>query len=100
MTIDQFYEKYFTELEDINEDLEKIHSLVRKHNRDVLLGLSNIREEEDLSSSVPHKSFYGIISEREYLKPEPLRMAEKLSEQFKQKIPIAFQKKNLETNDS
>lgn len=91
MTIDQFNEKYFTELEDINEDLEKIYSLVRKHNVDVLLGLSNIREEEDLSSSVPLKSFYGIISEREYLKPEPLRMAEKLSEQFKQKIPIAFQ---------
>ena len=92
MTIDQFYEEYFVELEEIDEDFEKIYSLVRKHKQDVLLGLSNIREEEDLSSSVPHKSFYGIISEREYLKLEPLRMAEKLSEQFKQKIPIAFQK--------
>ena len=92
MTEDQFHEKYFMELEDIDENFENIYFLAQKHNRDVLQGLFNIREEEDLSLSVPRKSFYGIISEREYLKPEPLRMAEKLSEQFKQKIPIAFQK--------
>jgi hypothetical protein len=103
ITIDQFNEKYFIELEDINEELEEIYSFVRMHNKDVLLGLSKIREEEDLSSSIPPKSFYGIISEREYLKPEPKRMAEKLSEELKQKIPIAFQtekpKKEQQLND-
>ena len=96
MTEDQFHEKYFMELEDIDENFENIYSLAQKHNRDVLQGLLNIREEEDLSSSVPRKSFYGIISKREYLKPESLRMAEKLSERFKQTIPIAFQKQKPE----
>ncbi len=92
MTEDQFHEKYFMELEDINENFENIYSLAQKHSKDVSRGLLSIRGGEDLSSSVPHKSFYGIISEREYLKPESQRMAEKLSERFRQAIPIAFQK--------
>ena len=91
MTDDKFYHEYFMELDDTGEDHEKIYSLVQNHSRDVLMGLSRIREKEDLASEIPRNSFYGIISDREYLKPEPFRMAKKLCEQFKQEIPIAFQ---------
>ena len=91
MTDDKFYHEYFMELDDTGEDHEKIYSLVQNHSRGVLMGLSRIREKEDLASEIPRNSFYGIISDREYLKPEPFRMAKKLCEQFKQEIPIAFQ---------
>ena len=96
MTDDQFYREHFIELEDIKEEPEEIYSLVQKHSRDVLLGLSRIREKEDLASEIPENSFYGIIADREYLKPEPLRMAKKLCEQFKQGLPVAFQNKKPE----
>lgn len=96
MTDDNFFSKYFMELQDTEEEPDKIYSLVRKHGHDVLLGLLRIRGTEDLTSEIPKSSFYGILSEREYLKPEPFRMAEKLCEQFKQEIPIAFQNRKPE----
>jgi len=81
-----------------------IWQLCRKHGNHVVLALKEIRNQlDDLKYKVKDGSLLQLINDREYLKDDPLRLAEKIAEMLAKGIPIAFQSarpnKETELND-
>lgn len=89
-SVDRFEDKYLTELAELLDyidgapsDAEKVHKLwqlLQRHGTQVKRALARMRDlYDDLSRPVPPNSLLGIMSAREYLKPEPLRLADNIA---------------------
>lgn len=90
-SVDRFEDEYLTELAELLDyidvapsDAEKVHKLwqlLQRHGTQVKRALARMRDlYDDLSRPVPRNSLLGIMSAREYLKPEPLRLADNIAE--------------------
>ncbi|MDB9822662.1 hypothetical protein OAC89_03085 [Deltaproteobacteria bacterium] len=63
------------------EKVQKLWQLLQRHGKQVKQSLIRMRDlYEDLSLPVPTNSLLGIVSAREYLKPEPRRLADNIAE--------------------
>jgi len=89
-TVDGFYDEFLLDLSNVIEYLDKncddlemaerLWKLFRRHSESVKSALSNIRIEfDDIFSTIPGKdTLLSLISNREYLKDDSIRIVEKL----------------------
>ena len=88
-SLDAFAEEYLSDLGDLldyvlegSSDSDKtrtIWSLLRRHGTNVKDALTRMRTlHDDVYSSIPKTSLLGMISEREHLKPEVIRLRDSM----------------------
>ena len=71
--------------------MELYRELCHKHGNQVLEALKEIRRHrDDLRYKVRNDSLLQLISDREYLKKAPERLAEQIGMMLRKNIPIAF----------
>ncbi|WAC06808.1 MAG: 7-cyano-7-deazaguanine synthase [Thermodesulfobacteriota bacterium] len=100
-TDDAFALARLSELADItdyvpgNEDeaVEAVWQLCHRHGEQVLVALTDIRRHlDDLRYKVRSGSLLQLISDREYLKEDPERLAGQIAAMLRENIPVAFRK--------
>ncbi len=100
-TMDSFAEDYLSELSEIvgylpgavseEDGVQAIWEMAKRHGNDVRIALERIRKShEDLYRSIDSGSLLGIVSSREYLKPEVLRLTDAISRILGAAIPEMF----------
>lgn len=109
ITDDQFYQKHLYELSDIvdyisavgEEDaIEKLWDLCHRHGNQVIIAIKAIRQKhDDPRFKVKSGSLLQLIAEREYLKSDPRRLAERVATILSDSIPIAFQTRRPSKED-
>ncbi len=96
---DAFYKEKLAELVDIiyfldlsEEDaFEEIWQLCRRHGNQVVSAIRNLREQfDDPRYKVKAGSLLQLIADREYLKENPARLAERIADMLSNSIPVAF----------
>jgi 7-cyano-7-deazaguanine synthase in queuosine biosynthesis len=76
-----------------DEAVEAVWQLCHRHGKQVLEALKKIRSQfDDLRYTVKAGSLFKFISDREYLKEDPERLAKQIVEMLRGSIPIAFKK--------
>jgi 7-cyano-7-deazaguanine synthase in queuosine biosynthesis len=100
MTDDQFYYEHLHELIDIvdyvdaddeQDAVQKLWQLCNRHGTQVIKAIQQIRlQHDDPRFKVKDGSLLQLINYKEYLKPEPRRLAERISATLSETIPIAF----------
>lgn len=100
ITDDQFYHEWLYELSDIvdfieadgeQDAIEKIWSLCNRHGKQVVNAIKAIRQQyDDPSQKLNSGSLLKLISDREHLKDDERRLAERLAAILGTSIPIAF----------
>jgi len=86
-SVDKFEDEYLAQLAQVldylpggesdAEKLSRIWRLFSRHGRSVREALSRMRlVHEDVFAQIDSRSLLGMVSSREYLKPEPTRLAE------------------------
>lgn len=77
----------------VNEEdaVEAIWQLCHRHGEQVILALRTIRRQhDDLRYKVNSGSLLQLIADREYLKEDPARLAERIAAMLSSSIPVAF----------
>lgn len=76
-----------------DEAVEAVWQLCYRHGEQVLLALKEIRRHlDDLRYKVRNGSLLQLISDREYLKEDPERLARRIAAMLRESIPVAFRK--------
>jgi len=98
--LDSFYIDFAPDLIEIEpyidgdgeeEKTEKVYELCSTHSKQIEIAIERMRHKFDKPySKLPKNSFFNIISNREYHRPEPLRFSENLCNELRVAIPIAF----------
>ncbi len=109
ITDDQFYLDHLAELSDITdyidadgeeEAIEKLWELCHRHGNQVVTAINAIRQKhDDPRFKVKTGSLLQLIAEREYLKSDPRRLAERVAAILNESIPIAFQTRRPSKED-
>lgn len=107
--IDHFYKERLSELadlvpyvgvQDVNEAVECIWNLCRRHGINIENALVRMRAVNDSPFSlVPENSFLQLMNDREYMKELVERLVQEIETRLRKFIPIAFQK-NLPKNEN
>ena len=90
-SVDKFENEYLRDLAEIldylpgkgsdSEKITKIWDLLKRHGTQVKLAINRMRIiYDDISRPIAPNSILGIVSEREYLKPEVKRLADNIAE--------------------
>lgn len=87
-----------------DEAVEAVWKLCHRHGEQVLMALKEIRRHlDDLRFEVRNGSLLQLISDREYLKANPERLAGRIGAMLRESIPVAFRrarpKNENEVND-
>jgi len=101
-TDDGFYYNHLNELADIVDYIdadgeqdagEKLWQLCNRHGKQVVEAIKEIRLKfDDPCYKVQSDSLLQLIADREYMKEDSRRLAERIAERLSQNIPIAFQR--------
>ena len=76
-----------------DEAVEAVWQLCHRHGEQVLVALKEIRRHrDDLRYPVRDGSLLQLISDREYLKENPERLAGRIAAMLQETIPVAFRK--------
>jgi 7-cyano-7-deazaguanine synthase in queuosine biosynthesis len=76
-----------------DEAVEAVWQLCHRHGEQVLVALKEIRRHlDDLRYKVRNGSLLQLISDREYLKENPERLAGRIAAMLRESIPVAFRK--------
>jgi 7-cyano-7-deazaguanine synthase in queuosine biosynthesis len=76
-----------------DEAVEAVWQLCHRHGEQVLVALKEIRRHlDDLRYKVKNGSLLQLISDREYLKENPERLAGRIAAMLRESIPVAFRK--------
>lgn len=101
-TDDAFYVDYAAELAEIvgyldikdeSDAVSRLWELCKRHGSQVMTqALVRIREKhDDLGKPVVERSLLDMIGEREHLKTDPERLAQRIAKHLQRGIPLAFQ---------
>lgn len=83
-----------------DEAVEAVWELCRRHGDQILLGLKEIRRHlDDLRYEARKGSLLQLISDREYLKENPERLANRIAAMLSGSIPVAFKKLRPKNED-
>ncbi|MGD9109991.1 MAG: hypothetical protein PVG93_03530 [Phycisphaerales bacterium] len=103
-TDDKFYYEHLSELVDIvdcigenNEAkaVEEIWKLCHRHGEQVVTAIKEIRQKlDDPRCKVHSDSLLKFIADREYMKDDSRRLAERIAERLNNAIPIAFRRRS------
>ncbi len=100
-SIDTFQDQYFTEVADLlpylpdrGSDAERVThvwNLLKRHGYEVRRAIERMRGlHENVFRPLPPDSILGIVSAREYLKPETIRLAESITRIIRTALPEMF----------
>ena len=102
-TDDEFYREHLHELVDIidyinagsePEAVEKLWQLCNRHGKQVAIAIKEIRQQfDDPYYKINPDSLLQFIADREYMKEDTKRLAERIAERLSSSIPIAFQRR-------
>jgi len=102
-TDDGFYHEHLHELVDIvdyidasgeSDAIEKLWNLCNRHGKQVTKAITEIRRQlDDPCYKVHSGSLLQFIADREYMKDDPRRLAERIAERLRKSIPIAFKRR-------
>ena len=88
---------------DLEEDksLQSLFDLCKKHGQQIHSGILKMRDTyDDPFKEISKGSFLDLIKEKEYLKPEAIRLCEKIKKKLDESLPIIFRKnKAKDEND-
>jgi hypothetical protein len=83
-----------------DEAVEAVWQLCHRHGLQVLEALKEIRRQlDDLRCNVRDGSLLQLISDREYLKEDPERLAGRIIAMLRESIPVAFRKSKAKSED-
>lgn len=83
-----------------DEAVEAIWQLCHRHGEQVVVALTKIRHHlDDLRYEVKNGSLLQLISDREYLKEDPERLARRIAAMLLKSIPVAFKKTKPKNED-
>lgn len=99
--IDWFYESYLSQLDEVlrflpieggeTDRVEFVWTLHQRHAHSVLQAIERMRHEyDDLKASFEKESLLSVIANREYLKPEALRLVSSLVKILDPAVPEMF----------
>lgn len=108
-TDDGFYHEHLHELVDIVDYIdasgeldavEKLWNLCNRHGNQVKTAITEIRRQlDDPCYKVNSGSLLQLIADREYMKDDPRRLAERVAERLSNAIPMAF-KRRVPSNEN
>lgn len=94
---DSFYDEYLSEISEVvgpsdEPDLivSELYDLVKRFGQQTISALRHFHQEADVTKHPIKNSLLEIIDKREYLKSEPERFADRLSERLHAAIPTMF----------
>jgi len=79
-----------------NEKIAKIHELFIKHGRQIE---EAIRRMDSPFDTIKEGTFLSIVSNRDYLKPNVVLLAEKIEKDLRKALPMMFHNGNLPNNE-
>jgi len=83
-----------------DEAVEAVWQLCHRHGEQVLVALKEIRRHlDDLRYKVRSGSLLQLISDREYLKEDPERLARRIAAMLRETIPVAFKRARPRNED-
>ncbi|PJJ54607.1 hypothetical protein CLV45_2948 [Hymenobacter chitinivorans DSM 11115] len=103
LSFDGFCDEYFSELADLipagtpmleqTEQMSAYYELFRRHSGKVSRGIKILFERHtDPLRPIPPRSIYSFVNDRSFLRPEVEKLAELVSKQMQEGIPLVFQR--------
>jgi len=91
-SLDKFADEYLADLAQVldylphelsgsdNDKVSRLWALFREHGNNVKKALANMRSlHDDIYEQIDHRCLLGMISSRDYLRPEPVRLADTIA---------------------
>jgi 7-cyano-7-deazaguanine synthase in queuosine biosynthesis len=99
-SVDKFEGEYLAELAEIldylpeggsdSDKVARLWTLFTEHGRNVKEGLSRMRLDEDVFKEIDRQSLLGMISDRQYLRPECARLTDTIASMIEPAISEMF----------